>query len=484
MSTTKRIAKNTTVLFISTTITYLLAFFMNIYMAQYLGASGFGIISYALAFTGILIVTTELGLSTLTVREVARDKSLSEKYSNNTLLLKIGLSIFTFLLFVLISYFNHNDATVSKVLYLIGASYIISAFSGVYYSIFQAHEQMEYVSIVAILNSVIMLTGVIVAIHYNANIVIFAFLYFFANLITLLYYISVMSWKLYIPKLEFDWDFWKYLVKVSLPFAVATTFSLIAFQIDQVILPILLGSYTAVGYYSAAYKLLQALMFLPSVYVTAILPVFSKLHVSSKASLKFGYIKSFKYLTILGLPIAVGTTLLAKDIILLIYKSGFYPSILALQILIWAIPIIFLNYLLGTSITSIDKQRETVKIIFLSMVLNIGLNVIFIPKYSFIAAAVITVITELFVCIWYIRIMYLYGYKVRVNIFFKPVIASIVMGLFIFFVHTNLFITIIIATIIYFGVLILLKEFSEEDINIVEQIIRIPLILNILRKLI
>ena len=53
------------------------------YTARYLGAEGFGILSFALAFTGIFGVFTNLGLSTLTVREVARDKSLASKYLGN-----------------------------------------------------------------------------------------------------------------------------------------------------------------------------------------------------------------------------------------------------------------------------------------------------------------------------------------------------------------------------------------------------------------
>ncbi len=214
-----------------------------------------------------------------------------------------------------------------------------------------------------------------------------------------------------------------------------------------------------------------ALMFLPSVYATAILPVFSKFFVTSKDSLKFGYSNSFRYLTILGLPIAVGTTFLANDIILFLYKSAFAPSILILQILIWAIPIIFLNYVLGSSIISIDKQRETVKVLFFAMALNIVLNLIFIPHYSYIAASIITVLTELFAFIFYLRIMSLYGYKIRLNILVKPVIASIIMALFIISVHINVILVILISTIIYFGVLILLKEFSEEDINLFKQII-------------
>jgi len=83
MNTVQRIAKNTGVLLVSQIASYILGFFFVMYTARYLGAGGFGILSFALAFTGIFGVFSDLGLSTLTVREVARDKSLARKYFGN-----------------------------------------------------------------------------------------------------------------------------------------------------------------------------------------------------------------------------------------------------------------------------------------------------------------------------------------------------------------------------------------------------------------
>ena len=80
MNTIQRIAKNTGVLLVSQIASYILGFFFVMYTARYLGAAGFGILSFALAFTGIFGVFADLGLRQLTVREVARDKTLASKY--------------------------------------------------------------------------------------------------------------------------------------------------------------------------------------------------------------------------------------------------------------------------------------------------------------------------------------------------------------------------------------------------------------------
>ncbi len=77
MSNLQKIVKNTLVLSISQILSYLLAFFYTIAIARYLGADGFGILSFALAFTSILGILADLGLTTLTVKEVTKNTRLA-----------------------------------------------------------------------------------------------------------------------------------------------------------------------------------------------------------------------------------------------------------------------------------------------------------------------------------------------------------------------------------------------------------------------
>jgi O-antigen/teichoic acid export membrane protein len=474
MSGIRTIAKNTSVLFLSQIISYILVLFYTIYTARYLGASGFGLISFALALGAILSIFTELGLNTLIVREVSRDKKLANKYIGNTLVLKILLSIITLtLMFLVVSLLKYNPET-ATIVYYITISFVVGAFTNIFYSIFQAYEEMEYQSIGTIINSIIMFTGVILIIKYQLSITNFAMVYLISSIICLVFGFIICIWKFILPKIEIDTGLWKFLIVEAIPLTLASIFLLIAFKVDTVLLLIINGD-EAVGYYNAAYGLMTALMFLPSVYVLAIFPLLSQLHVSSKDLLKRSYEKSFKYLIILGLPIAVGTTLIAGPIILLIYKSAFTPSIIALQILIWSIPIIFVNYIIGTAINSINKQGQMVKSTFIVMAMNIILNLLLLPKYGYVAASVITVLTELASFLFWYHILNVNGYKLSLpRILIKPVIASLVMGLSIVLMNMlglNLIIVITLAVIIYFGVLYILKTFSEEDISLFKQVI-------------
>ena len=337
---------------------------------------------------------------------------------------------------------GHYSPQISEVIYYITLSFVVGAFTSIFYSIFQAYEKMEFQSIGQIINSIVMFLGILLIIYYQKSIIEFGLIYLIASIISLVYGFIICVWKFVLPKIEIDinlWksaltkieldtNLWKFLIIEAVPLAISSIFLLIAFKIDTILLTWINGA-TAAGLYNASYGLMTALMFVPFAYVSAIFPLLSRLNVSSKELLKYSYEKSFKYLIILGLPIAVGTTLLASPIILLLYKSGFSQSIVALQILIWAIPIIFVNYILGTAINSINKQRETVKTTFIAMLLNIVLNYLLLPRYGLIAACYITVLTELTCFILWYYIMNINGYKFNIlKILYKPIIASLVMA--------------------------------------------------------
>ena len=133
MSTANRIAKNTTILLIATFVSYLFGFFTTLFTARYLGAEGFGVISLALALTAIFGIFTDLGLGTLTVREVARNKTLTSKYVINTGLIKLVLSSLTFVLLVITTKIISYSSQENFVIYLIGIYMIFGSLSGIFY---------------------------------------------------------------------------------------------------------------------------------------------------------------------------------------------------------------------------------------------------------------------------------------------------------------------------------------------------------------
>jgi O-antigen/teichoic acid export membrane protein len=153
MNGARNLAKNTAILFISQLLSYILGFFYIIYSARYLGAEGFGILSFAIAFTGIFGVFMDLGLSTFTIREVSKDKKLANKFLGNTILIRSILSFFIFLIIVIFVNIFSYPPTIKNVIYIITLSTVLAVSADIFNSIFQSYEKMEFIAIGQILNN-------------------------------------------------------------------------------------------------------------------------------------------------------------------------------------------------------------------------------------------------------------------------------------------------------------------------------------------
>ena len=483
MSTVRRIAKNTTVLMVAQVASYLLSFFSMMYTARYLSAAGFGILSFALAFTGIFAVFGDLGLSPLTVREVARDKSLATKYVANVSLIKIILVVITFGLIALtINLMGYPEETI-KVVYLMALSVAFGAFAQMFYSVFQAFERMEFQAIGQMLYAALLLGGVILAIKLGSSIVGFAYLYVIASAVASGYSFAVMKLKFSNPAsastakaIEFDWSFWKPTIKQALPFGLSTIFITVFYWISSVMLSSMKGD-AVVGWYNAAYRMVLVLLFIPTAWSNAIFPVMSKFYVTSRDSLRFSFERSFKYLTILGIPIGVGTTLLAQRVILAIFGAQYTNSILALQILVWSTVFMFMSNSLGTLFNSLNKQIIVTKVVGICCAANVVLNLILIPRYSLIGASIVTVFTEFLSLalslIWSRKIGYSVFNRNSASIVAKVLISSVAMGVFIVYFHNLKLLALVpLAALLYFVILYIVKGVDKEDMNLIMAVVR------------
>lgn len=477
MNTVQRIAKNAAVLLAATIISKVLGFFYVMYTARYLGAEGFGILSFALAFTGIFGVLTDLGLSQLTVREVARDRSLAKKYLNNITVMKAILVTTTFaLIAIVINLLDYPEQTI-KVVYLISLSVVSNSFTGMFYSIFRAFEKMEYQSLGQILSSILMFSGALFAISQGFSVVRFASIYFIASSIVFGYSIIICAWKFTLPKIEIDRNFWKTTIKEALPFGLSTIFVTIYYHIDIIMLSLMiLDANEVIGWYNAAYKLVLMLLFIRTIIHESIFPVMSNFYKISKESLKFTCEKLFKYSIITAFPVAVGTTILSERFILLIYGNEYLPAVIALQILIWSDVIIFANFT-PRLFEAINKQIIFTKITILGAITNISLNLLLIPQYSYIGAAIATCLTEFILLFPSFIIFSKTKYRFRGSFALKNIskvfISGVGMGFFVKYLYNiNLAILVIFSALIYVSLLYLIKIFDKTDIDIIRKLIK------------
>jgi O-antigen/teichoic acid export membrane protein len=446
------------------------------YTARYLGAEGFGVISFSLSFIGIFGVFSDLGLSMLALREIARDKTLVEKYLNNIISIKLILNFLFIGLIVLAIHNNNFPKMTIKIIYLAALSNILSSFSGLFYSVFQAFERMEFQSIGMILNSILMLMGSLLAIFVGLDVVGFVYVYIIVNSIILGYNISICLRKFANPIPKFDFNFWWPAIEKSLPFGLTSMFVTIYYYIDNIMLSLMIpNANEVIGWYNAAYKLVLMLLFMRTILHSSTFPLMAKLFIISKDSLRLACERLFKYSFIIAFPIAVGTTILSQKFITLIYGSEYGPSVIALQILIWSDVIIFANFT-PRLFEAINKQFEFTKIAMLGAIINIILNIILIQKFSYIGAATATCLTEFIILVISYKIFfkteYAFSYKFIFRIIAKVTFAGTLMGCFTYvYINLNLIILIILSALVYLTILYFINIFDKMDINLIYNLI-------------
>ena len=473
MNTIQRIAKNTAALFAAHFVVSILGLVLSIFIARNLGDVIFGKYSFALAFTAIFAVFSDLGYNTLLIREVARDKFQASKYLSNVLCMRALLSLVIFALIVITINVMGYPADTKKVVYLFGIYTLIVSFAAVFKVTFRAFEKMEYEAGITILGNIIRVSLGLLVLFLGYGLIELAWVFLFSGLADVLFSFFVCERKFVKPKIELDFDFWKSTIKIALPLSMLSIFGIIYVRIDTIMLSVMKGD-AVVGWYNAAYGLVLAFKPIPQLFMNALFPLMSSYFVSSKDSLKVVYEKSFKYLFILGLPLAVGITLLADKIILLLYGQQFSNSIIALQILAWDALLIFLYMCSAFILVSIDKQNQMAVIAGSTALINVTLNLFLIPSFSYVGAAIATIAAEGFLLLSYMYLDSRYSYMIPLHkIIIKPVSACAVMGLFLYqFNDINLVLEIVAAVILYSGSLYLLRGFSDEDISLFKKLIK------------
>ena len=472
MNIIQKIAKNTSALFVSQFIVSILSIILSISVARNLGDVLFGKYSFALAFVAFYAVFSNLGYNTLLIRDVARDTSQASKYLSNILSIRALLSLVIFSLIVLTINVMGYPADTKNVVYIFGIYTLLISLSDVFKVTFRAFQKMEYEASITIIFNMVRVSLGLLVLFLGYGLMVLALVFLFSGVFDFLFSFLACERKFVKSRTELDLYFLKSTIKIAVPIGMLSIFALIYARIDMIMLSVMKGD-VVVGWYAAASNLTYGFKPIPHLFMSALFPLMSYYYASSKNLLKKSYEKSFKYLLILGLPLAVGISLLADKIILFFYGQQFSNSIIALQILSWDILLIFLYACSAFLLISMDKQNQMAIVAGCTALINVILNLFLIPSYSYVGAAMATISAEGFLLISYIYLNSRHLHTIPIHkMIIKPSIACGAMGLFIYQVNgINLFLQIIIAIILYFVILYLLKGFSDEDVSLFRKLI-------------
>ncbi len=464
MSDAKLIVKNTGILVFGEVLSRVFSFFLIIFIARHLGNVGLGQYSFLFAFVGVFSVISDLGTTVYMTREIARNKSLTKEYLGKIFVLKLlasGLSVLIPLIFII---FTNQPGYIKLGILVTCIAMFFNYMAFPFRAVVNAYELQVYQSIYSFVERTIAFGLGVIVLSRGYGLIGLVIALVASNSISWIVLYALVSKNISTLKPRMDFKFINSILKQSLPFWFTTIFMSIYFKIDTIMLSFMTG-YAATGWYNASYKIIDTLSFLPFVVITAVFPAMSKFYKQNTVLLKVLYEKSFYYLTVLALPLGIGATLLADRIIFFVYKQGFENSVMVLQILIWALVLVFVNYVMGYLLNSIEKQKLFTVSTGLCALLNIILNLFLIPLYGFIGASIATVITELFnfIMLYYFTSKNGFGINILKTLI-KPAIGTAIMGIFVFyFSWLHLLLLIPLSILLYFLLLFLIGGIQEDD---------------------
>ncbi|MFC1630295.1 flippase, partial [Patescibacteria group bacterium] len=291
-----------------------IAFFIFIWLARHFGPEIYGQWAFALSFVSLFVILIDFGFSTLTIRELARDKLKYSQYVDNILAMKLVLGLASLGLIAFLIQFLGKEQEVIRLVYFLALYVIINNFTTFFQSIFRAYEKMQYETICKAVQNLSLLGLSAFFILTDGSILAISYAYVGAVLIGFLCSF-VLLWS-HFPKffLKVDWKICREILGKTWPFLFSGIFYMIYFRIDSTMLGIF-SDMKEVGYYNAAFNLFIAIFIIPEIITMSFFPKMSYFYKKDKEKLKQIFSNFKSLLAIIGLPLAAFLLLFSNVII-------------------------------------------------------------------------------------------------------------------------------------------------------------------------
>ena len=433
---------------------------------NHLGAPRYGEFQTVVNYTALVAVLVDLGFNTLYVREGARFPGEISRYLNNVISAKAVLSVAGLVVLGLALGLQGLGGLLAGGFALM----VLTSYSNLLRNTLYALQRLTYEAVAIVLEALVLLGLVVLGIETHQGVVWFLWAYAASYGFSCLYFICVLGLRrmaTFGPRLEWPlirrW-FWS-----GLPFALTFVITTVYFKIDQ---PLIwaLRPHAEAGWYGAAYKPFESLLFVPQSMLAVAFPVMSVYYHHAQERLAPALDVFFKALVLLGWPITVGTVLLAHGL-----SRGlrlFPQSEPALQILAVGIVFMFASNAFIAALNAIDKQALFTRAAAASMVVNVALNVVLIPRYGYLGASWATVVTEivLLVAAYVLVARELYRAPLH-RLAWKPLLAGVAMGAAIWPLRDltgwAILGPIVLGGAVYAGAAFLLRAMDPQELQLV-----------------
>ncbi|MCZ7583010.1 MAG: flippase [Deltaproteobacteria bacterium] len=404
MSSAGKIFKNTGALAVGRIITKAASLVFLGYVTRVLGESGFGRFSTAMALVGFVEIFPGYIGRTYIIRQFAREREASGPFLSGVLASNVLLSFALFFEMILVVPLLGYAGDTNTACLVLAASLLFSSLTNSYHALFAGHERMELSAYADVFNTALTIALAVPVLAMGGQVVALVGAYAGARVVT--FFLARRFARPLLDDSRFIRPSAALLKTMSIgawPFFITQLFIIFYNRADIVMLSFMnqpMDKEIAVGHYNAAYKLMEAMGLVTSAFVAAVYPVLARKFLEGADGVLVTFRKAFRILAAFVFPVAVGTTILASDLMGLLFGESFAGAALALQILIWGQAMDSINPLAAVTMRALEKERDLARITGVCAVFNVALNIVLIPRFSYNGAAAATLLSFLLVYVW------------------------------------------------------------------------------------
>jgi O-antigen/teichoic acid export membrane protein len=361
-------------------------------VAKRFGPEDFGRLSLVLSLVEIVRVVADFGLDIVTIRRFSANKLLSERLLGNTLSLKLISASLGYIASIVVYWLLYHDMQGVKLAFIVGTSLATSLLLNAFVSYFQANLNMSSILISSLVSTLSYVSLTFFGFSHQWSLVSFAVIIPASELINLLITSSIYRRILSI-KLRFDRRIIRSLIRESVPVAIGGIAVVLYLRLDNLLVGLFLNE-ASVGVYSAGYRFTEPFML---VFSSLSLSIYASLSRQGKNDMsnKVGQTMYRLLATVIGTS-SVSALLLSFFAVQLLamISPEYHNAVTVLRILSLSIVFKAVNAQLTAMINSRGRFSIITVIAIINLTINIGLNLLMIPKYGIIGAAIAVTTTE------------------------------------------------------------------------------------------
>jgi len=417
-----RILTNVSWLFADRILRMGVGLLIGVWIARYLGPEQFGVLNYAIAFVGLFLPLAMLGLDNVAVRDLVQEPARSHETLGTAFILKLAAGIGTYGLALAVIITLKPEASLLHALVgLTGAGLVFQAFDAVDFW-FQSQVRSKYVVVARntsfLITSLIRVAFVLAA----APLIVFAGAVALEAALSALGLVLIYQWS---GQHFRDWRAKRRraaeLLRTSWPLIVSAVAIAVYLRIGQIMIGEVLGD-IEVGIYAAAVRISEVWYFIPTAIVSSVAPALTQAKEADAALYKRRAQQLLNMMAGFGYAVAIPVSLLAGPLIRLLYGAEYADAGLPLAVHIWAGLFVCLGVAQSMWLLLEGHTQITLINTVVGALVNIGLNLVLIPKFGSLGAAIATLasyIVAIFACCFFYAPTRPIGFMVLKSLIFR-----------------------------------------------------------------